>query len=403
MQSTSRQKSILLVEDDDFQRQVLKTQFSSLNVDILEACNGIEALEHVDRYGHCISLILCDLDMPKMDGMEFARHLGTREVAPNLALLSSSDTSMLSSVDTMCRAYGITTIGTFQKPLSRDQISKILKELSLTETNSDAPRYAQQKAFTETEIVAALESHQIQPHFQAKLDLSSNTIVGAEALARWLHPTLGLQAPFSFIPVLEQGQYIDALTFSLLRQAVAKQQEWLEQGHKMSIAVNLSPNSLHDLSFADRLTEIVTDAGIATDNVVFEVTETAAMQDLAPALENLARLRLRGFGLSIDDFGTGFASMEQLGRIAFTELKIDRSFVSTMLEKNESRAIVEFSINMAQKLGMRSVAEGVEHGEELELLRELGCDHVQGYFVAKPVDVNAFMTQLARGNRCTAA
>lgn len=385
---------ILLVEDDDFQRQILVSQLSAEDIDILEASNGQEALELVERFSHRIILILCDLDMPVMDGMEFARHIGSLDLSLNLALLSASDSSMLSSVDTMCRAYGVKTLGTFEKPLAMDRANALL-ELALEAASPKC--FLRGKAslgFSENEIVSGLTKGEIQPFFQAKYDLETNQIVGAEALCRWMHPTHGIQSPLAFVPVLEQGQHIDTLTFSMLRQATQYQKQWSVRGEELSIAINLSTVSLKDSSFADKLFDVVAESGIPPDKIVFEVTETAAMQDIAPALENLARLRIRGFGLSIDDFGTGFASMEQLGRIAFTELKIDRGFVSTMLARKESQAIVEASISMARTLGLRSVAEGVESADEMAMLRELGCDHVQGYLIGKPVDADTFFDSL---------
>jgi EAL domain-containing protein (putative c-di-GMP-specific phosphodiesterase class I) len=138
------------------------------------------------------------------------------------------------------------------------------------------------------------------------------------------------------------------------------------------------------------------EAGIQPRDLVLEVTETGVMEDLTTALDVLTRLRLKGFGLSIDDFGIGYSSFEQLGRIPFTEMKLDRSFVNKGQQDPAARAILESSMGMAQKLGLVTVAEGVETVGELALVRELGCDNVQGYLVAKPMPLDALLTWLAQ-------
>jgi len=155
--------------------------------------------------------------------------------------------------------------------------------------------------------------------------------------------------------------------------------------------VNLSLRSLDDPGLAERITERVAAQKLAAKHVMLEVTESTAMTNLARALENLNRLRMKGFGLSIDDYGTGYSSMQQLSRIPFNELKIDQSFVLSALEKESSRVILASSLDMARKLRLKSVAEGVETLAHWELLQSLGCDVAQGYFVAKPMDAAAFL------------
>jgi EAL domain-containing protein (putative c-di-GMP-specific phosphodiesterase class I) len=156
------------------------------------------------------------------------------------------------------------------------------------------------------------------------------------------------------------------------------------------MSVNISVSSLRDTSLAERITRVVLNAGLEPKHLIFEVTESAAMTSVAEALENLARLRMRGFGLSIDDYGTGFSSMQQLTRVPFTELKIDKSFIADSAYNASSRVVVESSVQMARKLKVKSVAEGVEKREEWDMLRDMGCDVVQGYFIAKPMDIESF-------------
>jgi EAL domain-containing protein (putative c-di-GMP-specific phosphodiesterase class I) len=158
----------------------------------------------------------------------------------------------------------------------------------------------------------------------------------------------------------------------------------------VTISVNLSAKSLASPDVADQITRIVRDEGANPSNIVLEVTESAAVSNVGGTLETLARLRIRGFRLSIDDYGTGYSSMQQLARIAFTELKVDQSFVLSALDVGASRVILESSLDMARKLGVRSVAEGVETRGHWDLLLAPGCDIAQGYFIARPMDAAAF-------------
>jgi EAL domain-containing protein (putative c-di-GMP-specific phosphodiesterase class I) len=157
------------------------------------------------------------------------------------------------------------------------------------------------------------------------------------------------------------------------------------------VSVNLSLASLTDAMLADRITAIVRSARLDPRHMTLEITESAAMSNVASALENLARLRMHGFGLSIDDYGTGYASMQQLTRIPFTELKIDQGFVTGCVANHATRAIVESSVGMAHRLGIKSVAEGVETQSDWDALKAVSCDIAQGYFIAKPMDASSFV------------
>jgi EAL domain-containing protein (putative c-di-GMP-specific phosphodiesterase class I) len=159
----------------------------------------------------------------------------------------------------------------------------------------------------------------------------------------------------------------------------------------LTVSVNLSLVSLTDTTLADRITNAVHSAGLEPRYMVLEITETTAMTEVAPALENLARSRMRGFGLSVDDYGTGFSSLRQLTRVPFTELKIDQSFVTGCAENPSSRAIVESSVDMAHRLEIKGVAEGVETQAEWDVLKRVGCDMAQGYLMAKPMDEQSFL------------
>jgi EAL domain-containing protein (putative c-di-GMP-specific phosphodiesterase class I) len=177
----------------------------------------------------------------------------------------------------------------------------------------------------------------------------------------------------------------------MLRKAAATWRDLRRRGHDGNVCVNVSLKSLHDVTLADQILEIVRSHGLEPRRVVLEITESAATDDIAATLENLTRLRMKGFGLSIDDYGTGYSSLEQLTRIPFTELKIDQAFVTHAGRRESAKVILASSLDMARKLRICAVAEGVETRENWDMLLELKCDVAQGYYIARPMAAAAYL------------
>jgi len=386
--------NILVVEDDAFQRRMVVNMLRSLGVTaICDAQNGKQALDvlHAEN-ARTVDIAICDMNMPEMDGMEFLRHLGQEKAATSIIILSTLDRALLASVAKMSLAYGINLLGVIEKPIGLAQLELLISQYARAENKpQQAVAVTAEPGFSLEEILHGVRAKQFEPFFQPKVDLKTGRIIGAEALARWMHPEHGVIAPYAFINLLEQNSQIDELTFLILEKAVAASRLLRDKGFAISVSVNLSLTSLTDIMLANRITQVVRDAGVDPHQIVLEVTESAAMTDVAPALENLARLRMHGFGLSIDDYGTGYASMQQLTRIAFNELKIDQSFVKDFATNPALRIIVESSIDMAHKLLVKSVAEGVETQEDWDTLKSMGCDTAQGYFIAKPMNLTSFV------------
>lgn len=382
--------NLLVVEDDDFQRKAIINMLRSLGVKLISSAgNGKEALEIIRGLNsNTVNVAICDLKMPEMDGMEFLRHLGHEN--HNIAIIISSalDGKLLASVAGMARMFGIKLLGAIEKPIMLTTLNELL--LKYDNSEHKQPQQNTGKSFTLEKILHGVNANQFEPFFQPKVDLKSGRLVGAEALARWVHPEHGVIGPYAFIPLLEQSGNIDGLTFLMLEKSAAACRSFHDRGHILTISVNLSLLSLDDPTLADKITQVVRKAGIEPQYIVLEITESSAMTDAANALENLARLCMNGFALSIDDYGTGYSSLQQLTRIAFSELKIDQSFVKSFADNKALRIVVESSIDMAHKLHVKSVAEGVETQQDWDALRSVGCDTVQGYFIAKPMNVTAF-------------
>ncbi|TGM60322.1 EAL domain-containing protein [Leptospira vanthielii] len=384
--------TFLVVEDDDFQREVIVDILMRLGVQkVTEARTGTEALKIINEVNYSpIDIILCDLNMPEMDGMEFLRHIGNSHSTIATIIMSALDGALIESVKKMAGAYGTYLLGAIEKPVTPAHLEALFSKYKSQDSKSGKESQNGSK-FSIGEILEGLTGGDFNPFFQPKLELATGRLIGAEALARWIHPQHGIIPPYAFIDLLEKSGNIDILTFIMLEQSTKACKLFHTNGHQISISVNLSLTSLADIKLADKITQIVKNFGVDPKYVTLEITETAAMTEIAPALENLARLRMKGFGLSIDDYGTGYSSMQQITRIAFTELKIDQSFVHEMTTSNVSKVLINSSIELAAKLQMKCTAEGVETKNDWEQLKSMNCDLGQGYFIAKPMHFDDFL------------
>ncbi|MBK5307515.1 MAG: bifunctional diguanylate cyclase/phosphodiesterase [Frankiaceae bacterium] len=248
------------------------------------------------------------------------------------------------------------------------------------------------------ELRSALETDQIIAHFQPQASLDDGTIIGAEALARWQHPTRGLLPPSEFVGVTEQSGLVRPFTLRMLDLAIAQCARWQAIGRPVTVAVNLAARSLLDRQLPQDVAYILQRHGLPASCLVLEITETTATSELEVVEEILGALRRLGVGLSVDDFGTGYSSLAFLQRTAVNELKVDRSFVSGMLQSDNDLALVRATVQLAHSLGARAVAEGVEDGELAAALLALGCDMAQGYWLSPPVAPEELEKMLGLGS-----
>lgn len=389
----------LIAEDHDFQRNELARTLASLGATTVhEASDGYAALEILGDPSRPVDIVISDLDMAGMDGIEFVRHLGESGVRISIILASALERKLLASVATMSEAYGINLLGVVEKPLTVRKLVPLIKLHQPARSQADRPT-SPMPTFSLEEIKAGLMADEFEPYFQPKIELLTGRVKGVEALARWLHPQFGVVLPYAFIKQLEDNDLIDDLTWDMLGKAAAFCGAWRKCGTHATVSVNLSVKSLGNYEIVDRVTELVRSRNLEPRHMILEVTESAATTDVGKALESLARLRMKGFGLSIDDYGTGYSSMQQLTRIAFTELKIDQSFVMDAAKHDSARVILESSLKMARKLNITSVAEGVETQFDFDLLNKLRCDMAQGYFIARPMPYTELLSWIRDWNR----
>ena len=240
-----------------------------------------------------------------------------------------------------------------------------------------------------TELSEAIIADQLVLHYQPKITLADGELEGIEVLVRWQHPRLGLLAPDQFVALAEQHGLMRALTMAVLDQALRQQLHWRGRGHTIPIAVNLSPSNLLDTRLPEDVTTLLSRHGTTADMLKLEITEETLMRDLARGLDVIARLSESGIEFALDDFGTGYSSLGQLRRLPVRELKIDRSFVTQILDSPDDAAIVRSTIQLGRSLGLHVVAEGVESAEHLNLLRGYGCHAAQGYYIGRPMPAEA--------------
>jgi len=242
-----------------------------------------------------------------------------------------------------------------------------------------------------SELRYAVDHHQLRLYLQPKVDAATGRVIGGEALVRWLHPERGLVPPMRFIPFAEQVGFIRVLTNWMLEEASKMARDLAAAGMPMKLSVNLSTRDLMDQDLPARIQKLVSKYNIKPALLCLEITESAIMDDPQRAMQTLERLSEMGFLLSIDDFGTGYSSLAYLKKLPVNELKIDQSFVMSMERDLQDTKIVRSTIELAHNLGLSVVAEGVESAKCWKLLKELDCDELQGYFIAKPMPGEEFV------------
>ncbi len=249
----------------------------------------------------------------------------------------------------------------------------------------------------ETQLRMALENHEFVLHYQPKRNLSTGELTGAEALVRWSNPRAGLIAPGEFIPILEESGLIIEVGRWVLRQAVEDHRRWRDAGlGALRIAVNVSPLQLRHRDFVADITALTGGDSRLAAGLELEVTENVFMEDTRHIIAGLTMIRALGVRIAVDDFGTGFSSLSYLAKLPVDSLKIDRSFVTNMPEAPEGLVLVSAIINLAHSLGLSVVAEGVESEQQLQLLRPLNCDEVQGFLFGRPAARELFEAQYLR-------
>ena len=385
---------LTIVDDDVALASLFKEIAETVGFGVNVYFNGAEFLDALDEPS---SVIMLDLMMPGMDGVEVIRKLAERKIDSSLILVSGYDKGVLHSAHELAQEARLNVASSLTKPIHVAALQQLLSDL----INRQPEESKYQSINAETIDVESLEHaimhQQLVLHYQPQINIDDGSLAGVEALVRWQHPELGLVYPNSFIKLAEDHGLIGTLTAQVIQMAMDQGRKWQEKDIKAEISVNVSAENISSLILPEQLMNMVNMSRLDPSLLVLEVTESALMGELVTSLDILTRLRMKGFSLSIDDFGTGYSSLSQLHKVPFNELKIDQSFVMQMDKDNEAHAIVETCVMLGHKLNMTVIAEGVESQSILDSLKAMQCDVAQGYHIARPMPADA-LEQWVREN-----
>ena len=328
------------------------------------------------------SLILLDLVMPEMDGIEILRLLGEMQCKARIVLMSGINIRVIETAKKLAQTLGLSIVGHLQKPFPLSQLKDVLG----TNLVPEAPRVHKehpQIAIPDDQLRQAFDRDEFVLYYQPQINIQTGTVTGVEALSRWQHPDLGLIFPDNFIARIETLDLMDRFCWITAERALHEVKQFVgPDGFLPRLAINISVSSLRDLKFPDIFMSLAKKHDFPAENIVLEITESGLIE-FSLALDVLTRLRMRNFQLSIDDFGTGYSMMKQLQNVPAIELKIDKTFVQNMHANHSDLVMVEKIIEMGHELDMEVIAEGVETEGQYKLLCEKGCDGVQGYLFSR--------------------
>lgn len=387
VETPSQAQRLLILDDDQNVNDTICAIARRAGFQTLSTTEAEEFFQHLDAWQP--SHLIVDLVMPNADGVEVIKQLGQLSVSCQLIIVSGLGGRVLEAAAKTAADNGLNVTGVLSKPFSTSRLRNLLalypaSHAGAAEITDSIIRSSGNREVTAGNITQALQEDHFTVSFQPKVSCRNGAVMGFETLVRWQHPQGGLIMPDRFIPVAEQSGQIDQLTQQIVTKALA----WFAANFldtHLQIAINISGRTFSIPSFPAWIVKECERHGVAPGQVVLEITETASMHDPVKTLETLTQFRIKGFSLSIDDFGVGYSSLVQLARFPFSEMKIEKMFVMSALKSTESQKIATAVVGLGKALNMYVTAEGVEDAATLGFLRDIGCDFAQGYYFARPL------------------
>lgn len=373
---------VLILDDEPDICDLLKDAAISVGFEAVTTRSSSEFFLALDTFFPRI--VLLDLMMPEVDGISVLRRLADRHSNLKIFLMSGTDTKVLTTARKLGEKLGLDIVDAYRKPFDLKGVQRQLAEL-----REKFP------GITREEIESGLAENQFEIFLQPKVTVSAHLhypIESAEALLRWNHPTRGLLTPDMFLDSMVEFRLMRPCTEKVLDEAIRYRKGFEDQDLDISIAINVPAQLFEDPQFLNHLEDQLDQFAILPGNLILEITEHDRVVESLTAIENLTRLRLKGFSLSMDDFGTGYSSLADFWRLPFSELKIDRQFVSHLDEDEDSRVIVRAILGLARNFEMAVCAEGVETESTLKFLEAEGCDVAQGFFISRPLPFDEFVS-----------
>lgn len=384
----------LIVEDDPVQVKIIQAMMRQLGVESFVAADVKEARRLLRDA--CIEWILLDLKLGEESGLDLLHNLDAVQKPRSVVLVSGCDKKTQAAATRLAQARGVHVAGSLSKPINRDELGRLLSET--TPAHPLRSLRPESTAVCAADLASAIEAGEIVPMYQPKVSLSTGIPIGVEALARWPSPTMGDVGPDVFIPLAESSGQIRPLTEIVLRKALEACARWTDEfpGLALSVAVNVSPLAI-DCELLAFVGTVLKETRVPANRLVLEITEGNDVGNSFEVSDVLTRLRIIGVQLSIDDFGTGYASLLSLFRMPFNELKLDREFVSLASNDVDAERMLRSIVSMANEMGLRTIAEGIETEDALRCLRDYGCDAGQGWLWAPALTESDLVQWLRSG------
>jgi EAL domain-containing protein (putative c-di-GMP-specific phosphodiesterase class I)/CheY-like chemotaxis protein len=386
----------LVAQADPVQRTTLVDLLGQLGaVRILEVADGPMALRALqDGLAPPVDVAIVDLGLGGTDALELLRDIARLPRPVRVIVTGEHNAGVLFAVEMLARAYGVDLLATVARPVIATRLQDLLADLGPSSMPAvSAPDAVPVLGFAE--IGEGLRDGQFEPFFQPRIELASGVVKGVEVFARWRHPAYGLLGPAAFVGALQANGRIDFLDWTMLESAVAHCRALHDAGLALSVSMNLAPGTLAHPQFIRQVTSCLGRHGLLPEHVTFEMPEAYLLDFDAAFIERLVRLRMLGFGLAIDDYGTGRSNLQLLARVPFSELKIDRSFVVGASKNRPLGTVLRSCLTLARSLDRMSTAVGVETQQDWDFLQRLGCTYAQGYFIANPMEAAAIPDWIA--------
>jgi EAL domain-containing protein (putative c-di-GMP-specific phosphodiesterase class I)/ActR/RegA family two-component response regulator len=385
----SDRKPILVSLDDDEQiGEIVRAVGERAGFDVFPTTSA-QAFRESLRLNEPAVIVL-DLQMPEMDGVQTLRYLADWDVKASIILVTGMDERTIASAEQYGLSRGLRVVATIQKPFTPEEM---LEKFLAAKAKAGPLGVA--------ELRKAMELGQLTVHYQPTIQRFADgtwDICAMEALLRWDHPERGLLTPDTFLAMGESHGLSRQLTDFVIQHGMEQMRGW--RAHKLDLAlrINVSAALITDIDFPDRLGAVLAEQQIEGTALTIELTETGTLEEHADTIDILTRLRLKGINLAIDDFGIGYSSLTQLFRLPFSEMKIDKSLVMRLPASNEARIMVEALVDLAHKLKLSVCAEGVETQQSLDILSAVACDAAQGYLISPPVEAREVPEIVRRWN-----